>query len=100
MSGKHSPLPWYIESLYGKYYGTEILDANHDYVCTIWNHNRDDPEGNRPSVREIAKHGPFDSEKDFDNFWKEYCYDTHYESVSDLANAELIIAAVNALPRA
>lgn len=87
--------PWQVSPLQGKYYGTDIVDADGCDVCRIWDHDRDGPDANRPSARELAKYGPFGSDAERDEFWREYCCDSHYESVGDLAVAEFIVAAVN-----
>lgn len=96
MVKENSPTPWSVQPLNGKYYGTEIVDAHGNPVCTIWDHGHARAaEANRPSSREIAEHGPFASEAEL----HEYCSDGHYESARDYANAELIVAAVNTYNR-
>lgn len=99
MTDYHSKLPWSIAPLDGKYYGTHILDANGEEVCEFWDHSIGG-EGNRPSRRERARYKDFKTDDEFEEFWKDYCCDSHYESVHDLANAELIVACINERVRA
>lgn len=70
--------PWSVGPLHGKYYGTDVLDANGNTICTIWL-----PEG-IPSEREedwLREEGPSDS---------------HYESQLCYDACKLIVEAVNA----
>lgn len=90
-----NPLPWQIDPLNGKYYGTTISDSNGEIVCKIWNHKYDDPDGNYPSDRQIKEWEPFESPKDREEVIREMRCDTHYESTGDYAAALLILSAVN-----
>lgn len=73
---KHTPGPWHIEPLNGKYYGTRVILGNG--VIEVWT------SGSRPlepSEREIA-----------DGWTPDFGFD-HVESAEDYANACLISAA-------
>ena len=75
MSG-HTPGPWEIEPLQGKYYGTRILlDSG---VIEVWTDGSRPP---KPSEREIA------------DGWTPDVGMNHVESEEDYANARLIAAA-------
>ncbi len=78
------PRPWTIEPLKGKYYGTEVSDANGDHVCSIWR------EGLPPSEREIA----FAGDRTWPDDWE---YDNHSESAASLAIARLLVETANAI---
>jgi len=73
---KHTPGPWEIEPLQGKYYGTRILlDSG---VIEVWT---DGSRPQKPSEREIA------------DGWTPDVGMDHVESEEDYANACLISAA-------
>lgn len=76
------PRPWSIEPLKGKYYGTEITDADGEFVCSIWR------EGLPPSEREIAQGGDMSWPDDWE-------YDNHSESAASYAVAQLLVEAAN-----
>lgn len=89
-------LPLALKPLSGKYYGTEIVDADGEHVCTIWDHSRGDPG---LSEREMAVlfpsggHPLTDAEKV--EAVSEWMCDAHYESIGDYEVARLIVEAVN-----
>lgn len=76
------PRPWSIAPLKGKYYGTDVIDANGDDVCRIW------VMGDyTPSPRELEQLGGIDP--------VDYFCDTHFESMASYSIASLIVYEAN-----
>lgn len=90
-----TPLPWSIKPRDGKYYGTEIVGPQNEDVCELWIRERRSAEDNGPSARELERLGPFSSDEERDEVWREYNCDSHYESARDFANATFIVKAMN-----
>lgn len=80
-----TPGPWTVGPLEGKYYGTEIIDAEGGDVCRVWDHDRGEPV---LSEREERTH-KFESDADRN----EWMCDTHFETQQDYEIACLIAAA-------
>lgn len=81
---EHTPGPWHVAPLDGKYYGTRV-QLSDGVQIKVW--------GSRvwkPSARELAK---WAGEED----QSEIMSDGHYEDVGDYANACLIAAAPDLL---
>lgn len=96
----HTPGPWKVEPLAGKYYGTEVTDADCCRVCSLWNHHERElaPGEPRVSVREEKKNRePSMSDAEWEEFLNDYLCDSHHERQSDYANARLIAAAPDML---
>lgn len=85
MSAKHTPGPWSVAAPEGKYYGTDVLDANGKRVCECWTH--DASCGTLSAREESAHHFQNDDER------KEWMCDSHYETARDYENARLIAAS-------
>lgn len=72
------PRPWSIAKRWGKYYGTDILDANGESVVEIW-----------------MPYGPMsERERAYQGEDPEIC-DSHYESELTYQTVMLIINSVN-----
>ena len=80
-------LPWSVEPLEGKYYGTMIRDADGLQVAEFWDHS----VPSVPSTREKEHFGDDWSEA----AWSEYCCDSHWESERDYVRAKAIVEAMN-----
>jgi len=81
MDAKHTPGPWTIRPLSGKYYGTEIRVGEN--LITVWTPN--------------YRAEPFASVREIENGWgPEDGYD-HVEDVESYGNALLIAAAPDLL---
>jgi hypothetical protein len=78
-------LPVSLSPRHGKYYGTEIVDANGDEVMRIWT------VAGEPSSREKAHFG----EDYTPEAWADYCSDSHWECEADLKRAEWVVSALN-----
>lgn len=78
-------LPWALQPLDGKYYGTVILNCDAEEVMKIWRCEwRGAPEDNRPSSRESQTEAEI--------------VDTHYETAISLRMAQLVIERMNSTP--
>lgn len=77
--------PWSLKPLQGKYYGTEIEDANGNVVMVIWK-NHEDYQGNRLTEEQSR---PSDRET------IDEVYDNHYESQFAYEYALAIIRTMN-----
>lgn len=81
VKAKHTPGPWNIRPLSGKYYGTEI-DVGENRI-TVWTPNH------------RAK--PFASVREIENGWMPEDGQDHVEDVESYSNALLISAAPDLL---
>ena len=82
-------LPWRLQALEGKYYGTTILDSSGDEALEIWDH-MDGPQPPEPSEREKALWDVWSQA-----VWDETCCDSHWESQYDYLKAKAIVEAMN-----
>lgn len=96
----HTPGPWKLAPLEGKYYGTDVVTADGRRICELWCHGEAFREGSGTelSAREEKAHRiPEWTEEEWQEFLSEWRCDSHYEMARDYENALLIAAAPDLL---